>query len=390
MAEWYDIWLSSILNLSPVKKREIVEQTGSAKVFYEMKQEERANLKKKRLLPEKEAENTEPLLTPKQLLACERATAQGESYFLRMQERMQRKGIWFVTEQDVAYPDRLRNIADRPYGLFIKGALRENLLCVAIVGTRACSSYGGFMARQFGERLGAAGVCIVSGLAKGIDSITQEAALQTGAWVLGVLGCGVDVCYPRENMDLYERMSRQGALISEYIPGMQPNPLFFPARNRMISGLADCVLVVEAKEKSGSLITGDCALEQGKDLYAVPGRLTDPCSAGCNYLIKQGAGIVLSPEDLLEELLLQHRNRIVAKQAAGQAAKEHKNFTDAEKAVFSVLDFYPQSLEALEQALSGVYTLTLPELLNCLMKLSLVGKVEQVGGSYYCKKTNKL
>lgn len=390
MAEWYDIWLSSILSLSPVKKREIVEQTGSAKAFYEMRPEERVSLKKKLLLPEKEVENTEPLLTKKQLLACERATAQGEAFFLRTQERMQRKGIWFVTERDATYPDRLRNIADRPYGLFIKGTLRENLLCVAIVGTRDCSSYGGFMARQFGERLGAAGVCIVSGLAKGIDSIAQEAALQTGAWVLGVLGCGVDVCYPHENIDLYERINGQGALISEYVPGTQPHSLFFPARNRIISGLADCVLVVEAKEKSGSLITGDCALEQGKDLYAVPGRLTDLCSAGCNYLIKQGAGIVLSPEDLLEELLLQHRNRIVAKQAAGQAAKETKHFTKAEKAVFSVLDFYPQSLEALEQALQSVYMLTLSELLNCLMKLTLAGKVEQVGGSYYCKKVDKL
>ena len=390
MAEWYDIWLSSILNLTPTKKREIVANVGSAKIFYEMQSEERESLKKRILLPDKEIEHTEPLLTKKQLLACERATVQGQDYFLRMQERMYRNGIWFVTEQDTSYPDRLRNIADRPYGLFIKGTLREDLLCVAIVGTRACSSYGGFMARQFGERLGAAGVCIVSGLAKGIDSIAQEAALQTGAWVLGVLGCGVDVCYPRENTNLYERISRQGALISEYIPGTQPHSLFFPARNRMISGLADCVLVVEAKEKSGSLITGDCALEQGKDLYAVPGRLTDSCSAGCNYLIKQGAGIVLSPEDLLEELLLQHRNRIVAKQAKGQAAMETKYFTDAEKAAFSVLDFYPQSLEALEQALSGVYTLTLPELLNCLMKLSFAGKVEQIGGNYYCKKVNAL
>lgn len=390
MTQWYDIWLSSVWSLSPAKKREIVEQAGSAKAFYEMKREERKALQKKRLLPEKEIEQIEPLLTEKQLFACEQASAKGELFFLQMQERMCQKGIQFVTEQDVTYPDRLRKMADRPYGLFIKGMLREELLCVAIVGTRACSSYGGFMARQFGERLGAAGVCIVSGLAKGIDSIAQEAALQSGAWVLGVLGCGVDVCYPRENIDLYERIGRQGALLSEYIPGTQPNSFFFPARNRIISGLADCVLVVEAKEKSGSLITGDCALEQGKDLYAVPGRLTDTCSAGCNYLIKQGAGIVLSPEDLLEELLLLHRNRIVAKQAAGQAEKEIKHFTQAEKAVFSVLDFYPQSLDVLEQALCSIYPMNLSELLHSLMRLTLIGKVEQVGGNFYCKKVDKL
>ena len=310
MADWYDIWLSSILNLSPAKKREIVALTGSAKAFYEMKPKEKETLKRNLLLPEQEKEQTEPLLTPKQLLACERATMQGETFFLRLQERMFGKGIYFVTEQDAVYPNKLRHMTDRPYGLFVKGRLREELLCVAIVGTRTCSSYGGFIARQFGERLGAAGVCIISGLAKGIDSIAQNAALDAGAWVLGVLGCGIDVCYPRENIDLYERMSRQGALLSEYMPGMQPQPAFFPARNRIISGLADCVLVVEAKEKSGSLITGDYALEQGKDLYAIPGRLTDPCSAGCNYLIKQGAGIVLSPDDLLEELLLQHQNRM--------------------------------------------------------------------------------
>lgn len=390
MGDCYEMWLSSILNLPPSKKREVVEAAGCAKAFFEMSTKERELLQRRILLPEQEKEKTEPLLTSKQLLACERACAKADSFFVQMQEKMRQKEIRFVTEKDADYPFRLRTVSDRPYGLFMKGSLQQERLCVAIVGTRSCSSYGGFMARQFGERLAAAGVCIVSGLARGIDSIAQEAALQAGTGVIGVLGCGVDVCYPRENIELYEKICRQGVVLSEYIPGTQPHAAFFPARNRIISGLADCVLVVEAKEKSGSLITGDCALEQGKDLYAVPGRLTDPCSAGCNYLIRQGAGIALSPEDLLEELLLLYRNRIVAKQAAGQAVKENRAFTEAERAVFSVLDFYPQSLEMLMQALSGVWKLTLPELLTCLMRLSLFGKVEQVGGNYYSKKEDNL
>ena len=141
---------------------------------------------------------------------------------------------------------------------------------------------------------------MVSGMARGIDGIAQKAALEAGGASFAVLGCGVDICYPEENRELYDRLLQEGGILSEYPPGMPPEPKLFPPRNRIISGLSDLVLVIEARKKSGTLITVDMALEQGREVYALPGRVSDKLSDGCNRLIRQGAGVATCPEDILE------------------------------------------------------------------------------------------
>lgn len=220
-----------------------------------------------------------------------------------LQELLLKKGISFVTLRDQEYPGQLREIPDPPYGLFVKGQLpTEKCPSVAVIGARDCSEYGSFVADGIGRRLAESGVQVVSGMARGIDGISQAAALKAGGRSFGVLGCGVDICYPAANKKLYDRLCEQGGVLSVHPPGTEPRPQHFPPRNRIVSGLADALIVVEARDRSGTLITVDMALEQGREVYAVPGRVTDRLSDGCNQLLRQGAGVFLSPEDFLREL----------------------------------------------------------------------------------------
>ena len=217
-------------------------------------------------------------------------------------EELRRKEISFVSVEDEGYPVRLRVIPDPPFGLFYRGRLpEEDFLSVAVVGARECSSYGSYVAQAIGAALGEHNVQVISGMARGIDGICQGAALMAGGSSFGVLGCGVDICYPKSNQELYEKLADQGGLISAYPPGTEPRPQNFPPRNRIVSGLADALIVVEARNKSGTLITVDMALEQGREVFVVPGRVTDRLSDGCNRLLKQGAGVFLSPEDFLRD-----------------------------------------------------------------------------------------
>lgn len=217
--------------------------------------------------------------------------------------RMRGQGIRLLNVRQGQYPQALKEIPDAPFGLFVRGNLpRTKAPTVAIIGARDCSEYGKYMARELGAAMGKAGVTVVSGMARGIDGIAQEAALAAGGTSVGVLGSGVDVCYPSQNRAIYEALIAGGAVVSSYPLGTPARPQNFPPRNRIVSGLADAVIVIEARAKSGTLITVDTGLEQGKEIYAVPGRVTDRLSDGCNYLIKQGAGVILSPKDFLDEL----------------------------------------------------------------------------------------
>ena len=208
-----------------------------------------------------------------------------------------------VCKTDDAYPRRLRELASMPEELYVIGELPDDSQpSVAIVGARMCSGYGRRTAYEFGRILAGKGVQVISGMASGIDSSAQEGALDGGGKSFAVLGGGADVCYPRGNTTLYNRLKEQGGIISEQPAGTAPLSFYFPARNRIISGLSDLVLVVEAKSRSGSLITVDFALTQGRTVYAVPGRVGDALSDGCNYLIAQGAGIAYAPEAILNEL----------------------------------------------------------------------------------------
>ena len=211
--------------------------------------------------------------------------------------KLQRCGIRCIPYATPGYPKRLSELVDAPINLYVKGRTPvEAMPSVGIVGARLCSDYGRYMAKQFGRKMAQAGIQVISGMAMGVDGISQQAALDAGGTSFGVLGCGVDICYPEQNQALYEALIRTGGVLSEYIPGTMPKAGLFPARNRIISGCADVILVIEAREKSGTLITVDAALEQGREVYALPGRVTDSLAAGCNHLIRQGAGIAVSPE----------------------------------------------------------------------------------------------
>ncbi len=210
-----------------------------------------------------------------------------------------------VTYQDASYPDRLRNIPDPPAVLYVKGKLPAFDLypAIAVVGTRKPSAYGLYAAKTVSAELADAGVIIVSGMAAGCDSAAHSGALHRDRPTVAVLGCGPDICYPYESRRIYDDIPYHGAIVSEYPPGTLPTKLSFPRRNRIISGLSNGVLVAEAPAKSGALITADLALNQGRDVYAIPGNIDNPASSGGNRLIKQGAKLVMGAADILEDLL---------------------------------------------------------------------------------------
>ena len=215
----------------------------------------------------------------------------------------QRLDLDLLTIQDAGYPNRLRNIYDPPCLLYVRGRLPafDDEASIAVVGTRDCTPYGVSCAEKLGYGLAAGGAVVVSGLARGVDSAALRGALRAGGTVTAVLGNGLDVVYPPENQYLYEDVAAAGALISEYPPGTPPEAKHFPVRNRIMSGLCLGTLVVEAPARSGALITAGTALEQGRDVFAVPGPIDAPTSVGCNRLIRDGAGLVSDAWDILGE-----------------------------------------------------------------------------------------
>lgn len=226
---------------------------------------------------------------------------------------------YVIYKGDEKYPERLKNIPLSPSKLYVRGALpKDDVPSVAIVGARNCSLYGQDMAKWFATELALNGVQIVSGMARGIDGISQWTALRAGGESFGVLGCGTDICYPPENYGIYESLLKNGGIISEFPSSTQPIARNFPSRNRIISALADILIVVEAREKSGTIITVDYALSQGKEVFAIPGRLGEPLSAGCNALIYMGASMALSPADILEALGINVKNRVMSLKASIQ------------------------------------------------------------------------
>lgn len=295
--------------------------------------------------------------------------------------KLQEREIRLVTMEDGEYPERLRHIPDPPYGLFVKGSLPgERELTVAVIGARDCSNYGGFVAEKLGEELGRHGITVVSGMARGIDGISQQAALNAGGRSCGVLGCGIDICYPKENRRLYDRLPKQGCLISSYPLGTPALARNFPPRNRIVSGLADAVVVVEAREKSGTLITVDMALEQGREVYAVPGRITDRLSDGCNRLIRQGASLFLNPEELIQELY-----GLRAGVAAGiDRSKAQPQLSPELKAVFDALELDPSTTEEIRARIPAEWKEL--NLSACLIRLCMENLAVQVSPGYFSGK----
>ena len=292
--------------------------------------------------------------------------------------RMTERGIRFIPYFSGEYPERLKEIQDPPYALYVKGRLPESgTKKAAVIGARRCTPYGEKYAVDFARALASRGVEIISGMARGIDGMGHRGALMAGGRTYAVLGCGVDVCYPREHIGLYSDILEQGGgIISELMPGAAPLPRNFPARNRIISGLSDVVLVMEAGRKSGSFITVDMALEQGRDVYALPGPVNSTLSDGCNRLIRQGAGILLSPEELLEEWGLADAGSPAGSKLGG---KKEKTLESEEKLVYSCLGLYPKSAD---QIVSET-RLCIRKVLDLLISLELQGYVEEISKNHY-------
>jgi DNA processing protein len=221
---------------------------------------------------------------------------------------LEARGLRFLARSADAFPPLLRAIHDPPAGLFLRGAADVVLLsrpAVAVVGARSCSGYGRDVARRLGRELAAAGLVVVSGLARGIDALAHEGALEAGGTTVAVLGCGIDRDYPAANRDLAARIAATGLVVSEYAPGVEPAPWRFPARNRIVAGLCVATVVVEARERSGALITADFAMEEGRDVFAVPGEITSALSAGTNGLLRAGATPLCAVGDVLDALGLE-------------------------------------------------------------------------------------
>ncbi|SDY91879.1 DNA-processing protein DprA [Tindallia californiensis] len=280
-----------------------------------------------------------------------------------------------ITIFDDGYPALLKNIYDPPFVLYVRGNLRSDIPLIAMVGARKASSYGKWAAREFSQRLVENGIGVISGLAYGIDALSHEGALEGGGYTIGILGCGIDYIYPASNSKIYERVIRTGAIISEYPPGFSPQKHYFPARNRIISGISNGVFIIEAGEKSGSLITADFAMEQGKEVYALPGHITHALSSGTNQLIQDGAKMVLKPEDIIDEL----ESKQLLKKNTGSRPSNFSNLSKKENQLIDLIAKKETSIDEL------VYLMDLPvwEINSMITVLELKGMVTTVGGRIF-------
>ena len=308
-------------------------------------------------------------------------------------EQFLASGMMAVTVNDDEYPDRLRYIDNRPYALFYNGELpKDDVPSVAVIGSRKCTEYGKYMAKEIAGSIAKEGVNVISGMAYGIDSLSQEAALDAFGKSFGVLGNGVDICYPRVNKSLYDRLKINGGIISEYPVGTGAKADNFPQRNRIISGLSDVVIVVEAKLRSGTFITVDFALSQGREIMVVPGRATDPLSVGCNALISQGAIPAQSGKDVMRLLdTISVGAYSMKKQSTDFRTKQLKDLVPKpsekillereENMVYSVLDFYASNPEDISESVNmDIFTV-----MNILVSLELKGIIREVGKNMYVR-----
>ena len=282
-------------------------------------------------------------------------------------------GIQVMAEFEDEYPRALREIHDPPPLLFYRGNLGAlEGLGVAVVGSRKATPYGKMVARKLGRELAQAGMVVVSGMARGVDSEAHRGCLEAGGMTIGILGNGIDVVYPRENGMLYNEVENKGLLLSEYPPGTKPEPGNFPIRNRLISALSRGVVVVEAREKSGAMITVGFALEQGKDVFAVPGPISSPNSIGPHRLLREGACLVTGVEDILQEWGIERRT-VSDVSSPDQELKEYP--------VFKYIGYEPIHLDRILE----MSRLTPGETASQLLSLEMAGKIKSLPGNIYVR-----
>lgn len=375
--EWdkpYQYWLMNVKGLGK-RRRDLLRESGSARQVYE-------------------ASGSLLQALVGEAWAAKILASKEEWDILGEYEKLCRQKIKFTCYGDKDYPKRLLDIPDPPFSLYYQGKLpADEVPAAALIGARACSEYGAYVAGEFGSKLARMGIQIISGLAVGIDGISQEAALAAGGDSFGVLGCGVDICYPKSNRKIYEACKEKGGILSEYPPGTAPAAHLFPPRNRIISGLSDVVIVVEAREKSGTLITVDMALEQGREVYAVPGRITDSLSRGCCFLFKQGAGVATSPVDILEALfgagekIPNNIEETEQMEEKGMRLKreilEKGGLSETEKQVYEHLEILPKTAEKLREELGK--RVPIQEIMSALVELTIKGLARQ-SAEGYCQK----
>ena len=294
--------------------------------------------------------------------------------------KIEENGVKLIPLNHPEYPDKLKNIDDPPLCLYVKGCINpQDSRAIAIVGTRRPTPYGRKVAEMLSAELSSAGFTIVSGMARGIDSVVHSAALSTGGRSAGVLGCGIDVVYPGENSQLFSDVAGSGFIISEFPMETGPDKKNFPRRNRIISGLSLGTVVVEAAEKSGSLITVRFALEQGREVFAVPGNINSPVSTGTNNLIKQGAKLVANTNDILEEfeqLLTQE-----LKSGIKDSFKDESPISGEEGSVYNMLTLQPKHINQIITE-SGIEP---QKVMQILLDLEIKGLAEQMAGGCYVR-----
>lgn len=287
-----------------------------------------------------------------------------------------KKGIKVISFDDEMYPKRLKEIYDPPYILYVKGTIKNNVKNIGIVGARNCTPYGRMVSRTISKELARYDIGIISGMARGIDTEAHKGALDCLGYTCAVLGCGLDIAYPPENNKLMQKIEDSGAVISEYPLGTLPSAFNFPKRNRIISGMSDIIIIVEAGEKSGALITTDLALEQGRDVYAVPGNILSKASKGTNNLIKEGAQPLLDIEDILNDLGIDKKTE--------STAENNVILEEKEKQLSDIISDCPIYIDDLIKKVS----FRVGEINALLTTLELKGVIRILPGRYIVKQNN--
>lgn len=355
----YKYWLASIKELNAKEKIQLKDMVGNEEEIYRMSEYQ-----------------TEKLHTIPEKIKIVLKEAKKNGAWEKEWEKFREQQIGLICWQDKEYPAKLEQIYNPPYCLYHKGRLpKPEEKLVAIVGARGCSPYGETVARSIGKELAVNGIGVVSGMALGVDAAAHMGNLEGMGNTYAILGCGVDVCYPAANRRLYQQLAQMGGVISEFSCGCQPAKMLFPMRNRIISGLADAVIVVEARKRSGSLITADYALEQGKAVYAVPGRISDSLSYGTNWLLSQGAAPFYSVTEFLKDM------GIMADKKRSDKKIIEISLEKNERLVYSVLDFTPKHLEVVIEETG----LDFFAVLNALNHLERCGYTREMYKNYYVK-----
>jgi len=297
--------------------------------------------------------------------------------------RIEREKISLVTFFDDNYPSNLKSIFDPPILLYVKGKLLpEDRIAIAMVGTRRPTTYGKMVAEKLSKELAERDITVVSGLARGIDTCAHRGALSGKGRTIAVLGCGIDICYPPENRSLFDEIAERGAVISEFPMATRPEKVNFPLRNRVISGLSLGAVIVEAGARSGALITADCALEQGREVFAIPGNIFNLETKGTHSLIKQGAKLVEGCEDIIEEIscLSSVLSLPPAIKSFGKVA-----LSPEEEQIYNLLSFEPVHIDLISREAG----LPINRISPLLMNLEMKGKIKQVAGKMFLRVPEK-